>query len=1060
MYFAISVLFAALLPAGPALGGPPAARPLPLLHRHFSSTDGLPETGVPALLQTRDGFLWIGSAGLARFNGVTFQLFSEATTPGLAESDLTALAEDAGGGLWVGGAETGGLHGPMLGRLQGGRLTRFGGAQGLQGREVLSLLVGPTGTVWVGTDAGAARLEGDRLSPVAGLHGRVLALLEQEDGELLAGTPEGLWSVRGLDVRAVPLAPAGKAPERAVQVLLRARSGAVWAGTPDGLYRLDQRGPGRRARLGEGDGLPGAEILSLCEDHVDRLWIGTSAGLAVLEPGATAARRVPEVTSSVLQIREDREHSLWIGTEGSGLHQLRDAAVEVYDRQQTGLTVDAIFSVSIAPDGSVWAGGQSGIAHLDGSRIESWPTIGGKKGVIGGAVVHTSDGRVWLGTGAGLARLEKGALKLVGGTDGLPEGAVRALLEDREHGLWIGTPSGLYRWQDGAATTFHLGAAGSAVPARAVVEDRAGRIWAATLDGLYRIVGGVVTRFSRDDGLVSDQVTALLVDGDDVWAGTGSAGLHLIRGGGRVFPVPLQARIRARSVLGLALDRSGQLWQASEQGLYRASRHDLAAAALGEQREVSLRRFDALDGLPSLDFNQYGQAGAALGSDGSLWFANTVGLVHLDPARLRENHAAPLVVIERVLVNGRPAALDRPLRFPVGAGALEIAYDAPCLRVPERVRFRFRLEGSGEQWSEAGTRRVASFHSLPSGRHVFQVTAANDDGLWSEAGASLEFTLDPPFWRTGWFASLGLLALGGAVLGSFRWWSAQSRRREQLLRAQVEERTSQLAAANQDLAHNLEELGRAQQHLVASDRRTSLGLLAAGVAHEINNPLSYITTNLAFIRDALPNLAAERAGLPVALEVRDALDEALEGAQRVKKIVGGLKTLARGDRGSPRTVVDVQTSLGSALDVAWGEIKHRAEVVKDLHPVPLVLAEEVQLLQVFLNLLINAAQAIEQAQTEKKPGPHQVRVRTFTDQRGWAVVEVSDTGAGMTPEARARLFTPFFTTKPVGTGTGLGLSTSQGIVVSLGGTIEVESEEGKGALFTVKLPPAESPPPA
>ena len=276
----------------------------------------------------------------------------------------------------------------------------------------------------------------------------------------------------------------------------------------------------------------------------------------------------------------------------------------------------------------------------------------------------------------------------------------------------------------------------------------------------------------------------------------------------------------------------------------------------------------------------------------------------------------------------------------------------------------------------------------------------------------------------------------------------------------MEERTSQLAAANQDLAHNLEELGRAQQHLVASDRRTSLGLLAAGVAHEINNPLSYITTNLAFIRDALPNLAAERAGLPVALEVRDALDEALEGAQRVKKIVGGLKTLARGDRGSPRTVVDVQTSLGSALDVAWGEIKHRAEVVKDLHPVPLVLAEEVQLLQVFLNLLINAAQAIEQAQTEKKPGPHQVRVRTFTDQRGWAVVEVSDTGAGMTPEARARLFTPFFTTKPVGTGTGLGLSTSQGIVVSLGGTIEVESEEGKGAQFTVKLPPAESPPPA
>jgi signal transduction histidine kinase/ligand-binding sensor domain-containing protein len=1048
---ALSLLLAVAISAPPATAQREPAAALPLVHRHFSLSDGLPDTSVQALLQSRDGFLWVAAQALGRFNGSAFQLLSEANTPGLPESDLHALAEDEGGALWLGGAETEAGHGLVLARLQRGVLARFGAAEGVHGREVLALHTGPTGTLWVGTDTGLVRREGapsaPRFATVAGVPGPVRALLEQPDGVLLAGTEDGLFSVSDGQVARLPAAAPG-GPEPRVAALLRMRDGTTWAGTPEGLLQV-----GAARRLSEAGGLPSSSVLSLCEDHAGRLWVGTTGGLAVLWPGEPSARRVPEVVSSVVQVHEDRERNLWIGTDGDGLHQLRETAIWTHELRGAGLPGDAVYSVSLGRDGSIWAGTPSGLARLHRGVLETWPEVDGRRGVVAGPVVHAADGRLWVGTGLGIARLEDDELRVVAGTDGLPEGAVRGLLEDRAQNLWIGAESGLHRWKDGVRTTLVLGAADSTGWPRVLAEDAAGRLWAGTTAGLYRVEGGVVTRFGKADGLIAEQIYALLPDGDDLWVGTAHAGLHLVRDG-RIHAVPPRARIPSRDVLGLALDHGGDLWQSSSLGLFRSSRKALLAAALGQADEAPLRLIDAADGLRSLDFNQHGQRSVLRAPDGRLWLANAVGLIEIDPVRLWANPAAPPVVIERLRVNGKQVALSGPLAFPVGAGAVEISYDAPLLRVPERVRFRFRLGGPTEPWVEAGNRRVASFQALPAGAHLFEVSAANDEGIWSEVGVSLAFSLEPPRWRSPVALLLFGLLLAGTVAGTFRGRSAQALRRERTLQALVDERTSQLARLNQDLAKNLEDLQRAQQHLVASDRRTSLGLLAAGVAHEINNPLAYITNNLAFVRDALPEALSGKAKASLAADLGDALGEALQGALRVKKIVGGLKTLARGDSGTPRGLVDVQAVLEAALEVATSELKRQAELVRDLQPVPRVRAHEVEIIQVMLNLVLNAAQSIEQAAAQKKPGPHKVTVRTRTGPGGEAVIEVGDTGAGMTPEVKARLFTPFFTTKPVGTGTGLGLSICQGIVTSLGGTISVESAPGAGATFTVTLPAA------
>ena len=249
------------------------------------------------------------------------------------------------------------------------------------------------------------------------------------------------------------------------------------------------------------------------------------------------------------------------------------------------------------------------------------------------------------------------------------------------------------------------------------------------------------------------------------------------------------------------------------------------------------------------------------------------------------------------------------------------------------------------------------------------------------------------------------------------------------------------------------------------DRMASLGTLAAGIAHEINNPLTYVIANLQLLEEEMPRLvhdyvtAVHRAGTAQAPnpqtaatinrlnEVGARLHDALEGAERIRGIVLHVKTFSRaGDE--HRTYVDVRSILDSSIKVVFSEIRQRARLVKEYGHTPLVLANPGQLGQVFLNLLLNAAHAIE----EEDPQKNTIRVATHTAPTGEVLIEISDTGQGMAPDVRQRIFDPFFTTKPLGVGTGLGLSVCHGIVRSLNGTITVESDVGRGTTFRILLP--------
>jgi PAS domain S-box-containing protein len=249
---------------------------------------------------------------------------------------------------------------------------------------------------------------------------------------------------------------------------------------------------------------------------------------------------------------------------------------------------------------------------------------------------------------------------------------------------------------------------------------------------------------------------------------------------------------------------------------------------------------------------------------------------------------------------------------------------------------------------------------------------------------------------------------------------------------------------------------RMENQLIFAGRMAAVGTLAAGVAHEINNPLAYIVANIDFVRQQITTFAS-RVNRQSSLsgdmgrsldETGEALAEARQGAERVRNIVRDLRVFARGDEEQSGPVA-LRRVLDSSINIAWNEIRHRARLVKDYGDTPMVESNESRLGQVFLNLLLNAAHAIAEGETER----NEIRVSTRTDGRGFAVVEIRDTGVGIPPEIRDRIFDPFFTTKPAGEGTGLGLWICSGILSALGGEISVDSDKGKGSVFRVCLPP-------
>jgi len=739
------------------------------------------ETGTPAdiwaMTQGKDGYLWLGTgSGLYRFDGFSFERFQPAKGEHLPSNDITALSMLDDGSLWMGFYYGGAAV------WRGGHLQSYVAGRGFPGGMVLAFARTGDGTVWAATEGGLARFDGTQWHTVGTDWNypaeRADWLIVARDGTLwvttgdslvflrpgehrfqrtdlvvakyaiVAQAPNGtLWLSDHLHgTRALPgLTPAHPSNSPDAQVddtdfawanrLLFDRYGNLWGTCVDkgGVYRValtDQLAHGRSLRasdlaesINRSNGLVSERAVPLMEDAEGTIWAGTNMGLASFHRNSfQVPAQIPLGTAANYAMARDAMGAVWIANGGTLFRFDGDAGSVVRNdlHDVNGMLFDRA--------GDLWMVGRNHLYWLHNQVLNTidWPVSPDLTRV--NAIAFDGSGQPWLAFAEhGLYHLTQGQWQRVVPTPSVARETPTALASDARGVLWIGY----------------------------------------TGNRVVRLDGAHAQLFAEADGLHVGTVTTIDASDHDVLIG-GEQGLARWHDR-RMAPMNVANGEAFNGITGMSRTSRGDLWLNTDKGVVRIDASEVWQSFDPAGHQPSYRLFDYRDGLPGIAKQAAMLPTTLIDAHQYLWVLTNQGPAWIEPDQLSSNPLPPPVSIMDVVADGKHYATDHAVQLPKGTTHLQVRYSAASLAVPDRVRFRYRLDGVDAAWQDGGNRREAFYANLSPGTYRFHVVAANDDGVWNMQGAASELSIAPWFYQSPWFYALSLLGVVALIIALYLW---------------------------------------------------------------------------------------------------------------------------------------------------------------------------------------------------------------------------------------------------------------------------------------------------
>ncbi len=777
----------------------------------YSIADGLPQNSIPCLIQSRNGYLWFGTrSGLVRFDGVTPRVFNRWNTPALVNDAILSLSEDESGVLWI-GTDGGGLV-SMNGsdwktypNIQGlsdtrvrsilaasnnhlwvgtdygfnlfknGEFTAYTGNEGFLGNAVNAISQGGSGnTLWIGTDGAGLNLfkSGSFISykikesnPGDPFGTEITALLSHAAGGLWIGTENGLFYLASENSQVIPYQEDNILFRQPIRSMALDKDGNLWLGTyGSGLIQVSEPGSTRPAvlQLHTGNGFLDDYIYSILEDTDGSIWVGTyTSGLVQIQNSKfkTFSLGNGQTGNIISCVTEDPNGYLWLGTQGQGLIQVKNNQVVKIWNSQDGLPGDQVKVIYRDSRGDSWIGtANSGLARLSANgRITNFTTAQGLSSNHITAIapvlpVLPHESALWIGTDRGLNQVEIETGKIIdisrlasvqGKNSGHPaQRHINVLLQTQGHGLLLGTKGGPVRFKDGVFQPV-TGAGNKRIDSEilAIYEDAEKDLWLGTRgNGLLYLRKEKLTTYTTRDGLHDNYFFSIL---------------------------PVEDKNPTKASLSL--------WMSSYRGIFKVSLDELRNFSANKISSITPVYFDERDGMKSSECISGGQPAAYRSPGGILYYPTVKGVASFDPAAFTPSDDAPRVIIEEIIIDNEamvPGNLgNRIVEFPRGKKIFEFYFTALSYPAPQRVKFRYKLQGFDEEWTETqpNQKRTALYINLEPGEYRFDVLACSGSGVWSAKPVSFAFNVEQPFFGSPIFYILLILVCLAGAGGFFLW---------------------------------------------------------------------------------------------------------------------------------------------------------------------------------------------------------------------------------------------------------------------------------------------------